>query len=355
MGKDFLSKVKGNRATFVVHSNTSRYAAVAAMGAMMGRSQEAGAYFQFSDDFIPAIQAEDTAETKCEPESHTLKVDFKSDWARFLRQAGLPSCGLIFDDSLKLDENTMRYLNAHNRRLPVPTPRTVHESRELSIPQEYEQDYLVLKEAIRSGADLRPYMSRVIAKKGRPDKNDPLLNSWGIQHLHFRTEGTGHLLFCKITASNVFAIQVLPHDEDGLWVNEQLMEILHENWPEEIASGRVHGIPPEVHTTNKRVELRGYNANFIITTKDGTQYLAPGGGLLASGDCAEDRLNCRKIFDELNYWQDVTMKSEAEIRTALIFLQSQPLRMKMKFDNRRFCIYEATTATRITFNARTSG
>lgn len=138
-------------------------------------------------------------------------------------------------------------------------------------------------------------------------------------------------------------------------MNEQLLEILHENWPEEIASGRVNGIPPEAHTTNKRVELRGYNANFIITTKDGTQYLAPGGGLLASGDCAEDRLNCRKIFDELNYWQDVTMKSEAEIRTALIFPQSQPLRMKMKFDNRRFCIYEATTATRITFNAWTSG
>ena len=105
----------------------------------------------------------------------------------------------------------------------------------------------------------------------------------------------------------------------------------------------------------KRVELRGYNANFITRTKDGTQYLAPGGGLTASGDNAEDRLNCAKIFGELKYWQQVTEKSETEIRTALNCSQSQPLGMKMKFDNRRFCIYEATTGTRITFNARTSG
>jgi len=40
MGKDFLSKVKGYSSTFVVHSNTSQYAAVAAMAAMLGRGRE---------------------------------------------------------------------------------------------------------------------------------------------------------------------------------------------------------------------------------------------------------------------------------------------------------------------------
>ena len=68
----------------------------------------------------------------------------------------------------------------------------------------------MLKEAIKVGADLRPYLSRDIIKKRKPDKNDGLLNSWGIQHLHFRTGGTGHLLFCRITSANVFALQVLP-------------------------------------------------------------------------------------------------------------------------------------------------
>lgn len=355
MSNDVLAKLKGYKRTFVVHSNANRYAAVAAMGAMMGRSQEAGTYFQFSAELIPTIQAPGVSHSPPTTASGNLTADFKADWVRYLREIGLPACDLNFDDSRIVEENTMRFLNAYNRRIPPPQPRTVHESRELSIPHEYEQDYLALKEIIRSGGDLRPYLSRDIIKKKRPDRNDGLLNAWGIQHLHFRPDGTGHLLFCKITASNVFAIQVLPHDEDGLWVNEQLMQILHENWPEEIASGRLHGIPAEAYATDKRVELRGYNANFITTTKDGTQYLAPGGGLMASGDSAEDRLNCDKIFGELKYWQDVTEKSEAELRAALRWPLSQPLRMKMMFDNRRFCIYEATKAIRVTFKASTGG
>lgn len=70
---------------------------------------------------------------------------------------------------------------------------------------------------------------------------------------------------------------------------------------------------------------------------------------MASGDCAEDRLNCAKIFSELKYWQEVTEKSEAEVRTALQWPPSQPLWMRMMFDNRSVCIYEATKAIRVAF------
>lgn len=346
MSNDLLAKLKGYRNTFVVHSNANRYAAAAAMGAMMGHSQEAGAYFHFSDDLVPAIQAEKAAETPCASESRTLKVDFKDDWAWFLRQTGLPSCGLRFDDSRTLEDNTMRYLNAHNRRIPVPAPRTVHESDELSIPQKYEPDYLALKEAIRSGSDLRPYMSRDIVKKGRPDQNDGLLNSWGIQHLHFRPEGTEHILFCRITATDVFVIQALPHDYD-VWVDECLLRILHDNWPMEIARGRINGVSPEKFEKREAYELRGHNANFTTPMADGTVYLAPGGGLMASGDCSEDRLDCHKIFIELDDLQKVVADNEPSIRLALNWSSSERLWLKMAFDNRKYCIYEATAGIRI--------
>jgi len=354
MSKDLLSKLKGNRATFVVHSNHP-FAAVAAMGAMMGQAQEAGSYFQFSEELIP------TAQTSCVSHSISgqLAADFKADWADYLRHSGLPSCRLKFESAAHLrlkspaqvvQENTIRFLNAC-RRMPLARPRAVHESRELSIPQKFAQDYLALKEIIRTGGDLKPYLSRDILKKKRPDKNDCLLNAWGFQHLHFRPDGTDHILFSKITNSDVFAIQAFPHNDDGLWVKDELIEIMHVNWPEEISYGILRGLPPNEggHGTEKRVELRGYNANFITTTKDGTQYLAPGGGLMASGNNAEDRLNCAKIFTELKYWQQVIEKSETEVRTALNWLPSQPLWMKMMFDNRRFCIYEATKAIRVTF------
>jgi len=355
MSKDLLSKLKGNRATFVVHSNHP-FAAVAAAGAMMGRAQEAGSYFEFSDALIPTVKLSGDSGSI----SGQLVADFTADWADYLRRTGLPSCGLKFESATRLklktpaqvvEENTMRLLNAH-RRIPLAKPRAVHESRELSIPHEFAQDYLALKEIIRTGVDLKPYLSRDILKKRRPDKNDCVLNAWGFQHLHFRPHGTGHILFSKITNSDVFAIQAFPHDDDGLWVKDELIEIMHVNWPKEIACGILRGLPPNEggHEPEKRVQLRGYNANFITTTKDGTQYLAPGGGLMTSGDCAEDRLNCDKIFSELKYWQEVTGKSEAELRTALHWSPSQSLRMKMMFDNCKFCIYEATSGIRVGFN-----
>jgi hypothetical protein len=123
----------------------------------------------------------------------------------------------------------------------------------------------------------------------------------------------------------------------------------------EIAHGRINGMSPENFEKREAFELRCHNANFPSTMADGTVYLAPGSGLVTSGDCWEDKLNCDKIFSELKYWQEVTEKSEAEVRSSLNWLPSQPLRMKIMFDNRRFCIYEATTGTRIAFNVQTSG
>ena len=136
------------------------------------------------------------------------------------------TCDLAYDQSRTLNDNTMRYLNAH-RRIPITAPRAVHESRALSIPQEYQADYEALKALIASGADLRPYLSRDILTKKQPDKNDTLLNSEGIQHLHFWPEGKRyiqkpHLLLCKITDTDVFVVQALPHDP-SVWADASLL------------------------------------------------------------------------------------------------------------------------------------
>ena len=346
---DLPSKLKGYKNTFAVHSNTNPYAAVAAMASMLGRGQEFGSYFQFSDQLIPAIEPDDSA-IMVASRLNTLRVDFKADWTSFLRNTGLPACDLQFDESRTLDENTMRYLNAYNRRILRAVPRTLYESRELSIPSALEQDYLALKEARRWGNDLRPYMSRDFIKKRRPDKNDGLLNAWGIQHFHFRPEGTDHLLFCKVTDLDILIIQVFPHDPD-VWVDDRLIEIMHTNWPEEIKAGKLHGISPEAIPADKRFALRNQNTNFPSTTSDNTVYLAPGGGLMASGDNSEDRPSCTKIFAELDYWQKLVTDNVAEVRTALnLDNPSKILSIRMMFDNRGYCIYEATTGTRITFN-----
>ncbi|MGA9782114.1 MAG: hypothetical protein WBQ52_08155 [Terracidiphilus sp.] len=347
MGDEFLAKAKGFSRTFVIHSNANPYAATAAMGMMAARSQEAGPYFRPSDSFVPMVDGLAPEEPNANSAADQIDSDFKGDWVTYLRATGLPACGLKYKGIRSPEENTMCFLNAYNRRIPAAKPRTVHESRELSIPSEYRQNYDALAALVRAGGDLRAYLSRDVLKRKRPDRNDGLLNSWGIQHLHFRTGGTDQLLFCAITESDVFVIQTLPHNAEYLWVNTQLIQILHDNWPDMIARAKHTGLRPEVFPAPKRQSLRGYNANFPITVADGTVYLPLAGGTMASGDSQEDRVNCDKIFHELRYWQDAIALNVLAIRTALSMPASKKLIVRMAFDNRDCCFYEPTQAVRL--------
>src|ERR1700678_678379 len=327
-----LAKLKGHTRTSVVHSNANPYAAAAAMGAAMGRSERAGAYFNLLQKSSFEVQAQAATAAVCDLASTDVKVDFVGDvgdWSDFLRQKGMAICGLKHDESRTLKDNTMRYLNAH-RRIPITDPRGVHESRELSIPQQYQADYEVLKALIKSGADLKPYLSQDILKKKRPDKPDQLLNSEGIQHLHFRRGGTPYILLCKITDTDVFVVQALAHYH-SVWADASPLQILHDNWPAEIAAGKCHGLKGDAQASSERSELRDQNANFGTTMTDGTVYLAPGGGLTASGHCVDDRINCDKIFAELARWQEVVKSNGARCRAALNWPPSKELSIRMMF------------------------
>ena len=344
-----LDKLKGYTRAFVVHSNTSPYAAAAAMG----RSQARGPYFHLAAERKSGVQSEAGTGGACELAPSNLTVEIRGDWAEFLRQRGMAICGLNYDHSRTLEENTMRYLNAH-RRIPITAPRAVRESRELSVPQEYEADYVALKSLISSGGYLKPYLSRDIVQKKRPDKNDGLLNAWGIQHLHFRPEGgIAHILLCRFTDTDVFVVQALPHD--GVWVDTSLLQILHDNWPEEINAGRWHGVPGEAIPSSERLNLRSQNANFATTMRDGTAYLAPGGGLMASGDCSEDRTDCDKIFAELAYWQELVSSNAVRFRAALGWPASKELSIKMSFADRECSLYEPTTGAKLSLTIQESG
>ena len=347
MSDEFLAKVKRFSRTFVIYSNMNPYAAAAAMGMMAARSQEAGPYFRVSDSFVPNVDGLAIAENTIDSAPDQIDTDFKSDWVAYLRSTALPACDLKYKDSRTPEQNTVRFLNAHCRRIPAIKPRTTHESRELLIPPEYLPDYEKLVTLIKIGGDLKPHLSRDILKNKRSDKNDGLLNSWGIQHLHFRHEGTNQLLFCVIAEADVFMIQTLPHNAEHLWVNTQLFQILHDNWPTLIAHGKHSGLRPEGLPASKRSSLRGYNANFLITVKDGTVYLPPTGGTVASGESQEDWVNCDKIFSELDYWQRVITQNVREIRTALNIPATKKLVVRMAYNNRDCCFYEPTRAIRL--------
>jgi hypothetical protein len=186
---------------------------------------------------------------------------------------------------------------------------------------------------LEEGGDLEHYLSRDI-QKDRADKNDALLNAWGIQHLHFRPEGTADVLFVKITDTDVFVIQSLPHGRghSDVWVNSVLLEILHDNWPE-MATGKVVGLKAESLSTNNRISLRQRNTNFATAVSDGTVYLAPGGGVSSSGRCFFDVRDGDRIFAYLDYWQRLVEANEQEFRSALGISLGEELSIKMMFED----------------------
>src|ERR1017187_7579917 len=106
---DLLAKLKGYSRTFVVHSNANPYAAAAAMGAAMGRSERLGPYFNLLGKPNSGAQAQAAAAAVCDLSSSEVKVDFIGDWSDFLRQKGMATYGLAYVQSRSPEDNTMRY------------------------------------------------------------------------------------------------------------------------------------------------------------------------------------------------------------------------------------------------------
>ena len=97
----------------------------------------------------------------------------------------------------------------------------------------------------------------------------------------FDLKGPHTFCFAELRNADLFVVQALPHDHD-VRVDTSRLQILHDNWPEGIASGKWHSVPGEATLSSKRLSLRDQNANFATTMTDGTVYLAPGGGLMFS-------------------------------------------------------------------------
>lgn len=184
----------------------------------------------------------------------------------------------------------MDHFNAHARRVPA-RQRSTHWSRELrsresALSADVRAGVAAAENDLTSGADLSPRLSTKLLKRGY---NDKMLNDWGIHHLHLgqtlRPDGrfvtrTGDVLFVLFREDDAYLLDVRQH---GAWCDDDLVEIVHSNWPETIRQFRLVGVSGFELTNQQRKNLRDKNANAGFTAKDGTFYAGIGGGLVASG------------------------------------------------------------------------
>jgi hypothetical protein len=135
--------------------------------------------------------------------------------------------------------------------------------------------------------NMRPHQGKEIDD---PLYKDALLSDWGIHHLHLGTvldpdgfiKRTKPVLFTRVTNDCLYMIQIMDHGPgaEDVWSKQEIVEIIHRNWPDSIRQYRIKGIELERKATDSEIkQLRGAGILTMLEMKDGTIYMPVGGGI----------------------------------------------------------------------------
>ena len=216
-----------------------------------------------------------------------IRINLYGDFANTIRH-GMAYEGYDIASLRGDDEATIRSYSRMNRRIIAPRPRQILKASAFD-PSNHEVGLAKLEAAIRIGENLSPYMSRKITDVGYQDS---MLNHWGIYHFHLGTEmeeggsfvrRTGDILLCRVDESHAYFIKILPHgrNANAPWYQKELIEIIHENWPESIRHARatgVNGLSPSLNDEKVAELRRKSNIVLFLEMSDGTVYVPHGVG-----------------------------------------------------------------------------
>jgi len=180
------------------------------------------------------------------------------------------------------------YFNKLNKQISQKNYK-VFISDELINIQNPNKDILIkIKKDFENG-NINLLNKRLSKASIKEDKNDLLLNNWGIYHFHLGkinkndfTCRTGLLLFVKIIDNNVYFLDLKEH---GNFSSIDFIKIMHNNWEREIDTYRILDfvdIQPKLN--EKEVfEFWKLGSNVILTFIDKNNnevaYMPIGGGI----------------------------------------------------------------------------
>lgn len=206
-------------------------------------------------------------------------------------------------------------------RMVTAHPRQVHLSREFlanPLRQKYGPTLLELLTDIEKGTDLRKYLSRRIVhvttppspepagKRRKPRFDiDPMLNAWGIYHLHMSDEladdgfvsRSDELLFVVFRRGHAFILDIMPHS--GAWARESTIRIILDNWPQAQLVHKMEGVVglSRPIDDDARGVLMQKHVNSGVEI-DGAVYV-PNGGIMSSGVPMDAVRNADRIMIDI--------------------------------------------------------
>jgi hypothetical protein len=254
-----------------------------------------------------------------------VKMDFVGEYAGDLR-ARLQAEGYAVPVEQDPEQVCRLYLNFLRRRVP-PVPRKVFVASEFSCPQDLQAGLDVVRGKIESGQDLSAHLS---SRLKTLEYHDMLLNDWDIHHLHLGpvlkqdgyVERTKFVLFVRFLLASAYLIAVLPHGRGvhapDPWGRQELLRIIHRNWPESIAAFRCNGVrlvePPtdeQIHQA-RHIKIEGEKREAALTyfvEVDDVVYAPIGGGSASSQMSCDVVTECDRIFDALQEYEDLVRQS----------------------------------------------
>ena len=252
-----------------------------------------------------------------------INMDFLSDLAQAI-VLDFTEQGIFFPHHADVADLASRYLEMQIRRIE-PVPRRVHFSEEIhyslgnlvrsedsthsSKALEAWTTVFYLRHLFEIGGSVLPYLTERV---NHTEKPDGLLWDYAMHHMHLSrdagksgfVERSDWLLFAIVADQDAYFVDVRPHtDPDRLqWVRQDLLTIVHDNWPELTASRVLHGVTGNAVTDIEKQELRRKNTNLVHDV--GGYAIAPlGWGTTADGHSTLCRFLSDKLLHELEQQQ----------------------------------------------------
>ena len=223
-------------------------------------------------------------------------------------------------------------LTVFSRRISV-IKWNVHTSSELEGRNKINE----IINKLERGEDVNRLLSNKVKKLNQAKNADLLKSEWGIYHLHFREERSEELLFIYLNDGNAYLLDILKHEKaDGVvvtWTNTDLIQIMHNNWPQVIKPFVYKANSTAIIlTTKQRRTLRKKAGNSNVVVNDGTEYMPIGFGFSSSKHPTSAVIQSDHLLFKVKELQATVKENYQSIKQALVEHTTAPI-IKLKIDD----------------------
>jgi hypothetical protein len=219
-----------------------------------------------------------------------------------------------------IEQMLYQFFNIFMKKQVVAKPRSIFTSKELEQKKSnnpiWLQDFMVIVGKIENGDDINEHLSKLSVNA---KYNDPMLNDWGIHHIHLSTtkktpsqkfyDRSAYLLLAFFQDDVTYLIEVLPHPDHQdkvFWSQKNIIEIINNNWGKLLENWQLKGVVGTERNTSdiERSQLREVHINSPIQL-GGQVFMGPGGGTTAAGTSVEVQMSCDNLLENLERFQTI--------------------------------------------------